>query len=190
MDPYLLFFTKTKQNKNNNTPATPEEIRFYRHRILDLSKRILIDQLDDNCMPLDIIDSFHQFIKQSIAYFHYKDKSESIQKDLSLDIINVEQPAALEPPPLELPLYPTQPKLTYFDKTVKISKKPVRAQTIFPVSKVLNITEPEFRKKGLLNNNLDNEYETSDIQIKDEDEEDEEDKKRDISESAQEHHKI
>ena len=58
-----------------------KEMRFYRKRIYDLAKRLLISKEDRESVTPDVNYAFSNFVKTSINYFKIIDKQDILQKD-------------------------------------------------------------------------------------------------------------
>lgn len=58
-----------------------KEIKFYRKRIYDLAKRLLISKEDRERVTPDVNYAFSNFVKTSISYFKIIDKQDILQQD-------------------------------------------------------------------------------------------------------------
>lgn len=58
-----------------------KEMKFYRKRIYDLAKRLLISKDDRESVTPDVNYAFSNFVKASISYFKIIDKEDILQKD-------------------------------------------------------------------------------------------------------------
>lgn len=58
-----------------------KEMKFYRKRIYDLAKRLLISKEDRESVTPDVNYAFSNFVKTSISYFKIIDKQDILQKD-------------------------------------------------------------------------------------------------------------
>jgi hypothetical protein len=58
-----------------------KEMKFYRKRIYDLTKRLLISKEDRKSVTPDVNYAFSNFVKTSINYFKIIDKQDILQKD-------------------------------------------------------------------------------------------------------------
>ena len=58
-----------------------KEMKFYRKRIYDLAKRLLISKEDRESVTPDVNYAFSNFVKTSINYFKIIDKQDILQKD-------------------------------------------------------------------------------------------------------------
>jgi hypothetical protein len=68
---------KTSEVKNDNL----KEMKFYRKRIYDLVKRLLISKDERESVTPDVNYAFSNFVKTSINYFKIIDKQDILQKD-------------------------------------------------------------------------------------------------------------
>lgn len=66
-----------KKNKLDNDTIFKKEKRFYRKRILSLTRELLHNEIQDTTL----ITSFNYFAKSCIMYFKFKDKSDILQQD-------------------------------------------------------------------------------------------------------------
>ena len=58
-----------------------KEMKFYRKRIYDLVKRLLISKDERESVTPDVNYAFSNFVKTSISYFKIIDKQDILQKD-------------------------------------------------------------------------------------------------------------
>jgi len=65
----------------NVKKANLKEVKFYRKRIYDLVKRLLISKENIESVTPDVNYAFSNFVKTSISYFKLIDKQDILQKD-------------------------------------------------------------------------------------------------------------
>jgi hypothetical protein len=148
----------------HNAPSfNAEEKKFYMHRILDLFKRLLINQ-PNTSLPNHLIDLFHAFLKESILFFQQKDRTDIIQAEMTSFLEN-DFDSKPEIPDL-LPQnhetetvmtidLPIPRKITFFEKNLVRLNKSKTNLMIFPKEKTINLQEPTLRKKDMLQSEID-----------------------------------
>ena len=146
--------------------------KFYKRRIFDLTKELLLTKEEpDNLFP-DVKYSFDIFVDSCIHYFKSKDNNDIIQAEYK----NIEEMNVIESDLLELnvesPLTEeeantllmrsfkiTQPSLDNFVK-IKYTKSP--CEIILPKQKDINLKDPDLRNKGIRKKkNIMNKYDES-----------------------------
>jgi hypothetical protein len=142
---------RKKEVKNLVEFCDEEEKRFYQHRIVDLCKRILINKIDDENIPQDIVLTFHGFMKQCISYFNAKDKSDILQSELNeFSIIHSDFEATKVDQNDLLPhFFPSKP-ITYFDKHAVRKNVQKVSRITLPLEREYNLKDPPLSLKGLL----------------------------------------
>jgi hypothetical protein len=210
-DKYLFKNQKLQQQKqlqqqesNQRATISKRDKSFYNHRIIDLCKRIMIEQYELGLQPPEhLIQTFNGFMMESVKYFKMKDKSDILQSEFLLmgdddtetnsidtsgcSALNMETIIAndIENIPKKNQAGATAAATdhirhvkTYFEKHAKVKTvfekvandqpqehetqpKPqnLRTRIVFPKEKEINLNDPNLRKKGLLNINLDTVYE-------------------------------
>ena len=161
---HLLAERKKTTNKRDK--------KFYKRRIFDLTKELLLTKEEpDNLFP-DVKYSFDIFVDSCIHYFKSKDNNDIIQAEYK----NIEEMNVIESDLLELnvesPLTEeeantllmrsfkiTQPSLDNFVK-IKYTKSP--CEIILPKQKDINLKDPDLRNKGIRKKkNIMNKYDES-----------------------------
>ena len=161
---HLLAERKKTTNKRDK--------KFYKRRIFDLTKELLLTKEEpDNLFP-DVNYSFDIFVDSCIHYFKSKDNNDIIQAEYK----NIEEMNVIESDLLELnvesPLTEeeantllmrsfkiTQPSLDNFVK-IKYTKSP--CEIILPKQKDINLKDPDLRNKGIRKKkNIMNKYDES-----------------------------
>lgn len=135
-----------------------KDIRFYRKRILKMTKLLLCEKKQDK----DIERGFRTFALNCINYFKFLDKAEIIQKEY-----DEKKKKKREVKPLDKNIDRLVMKDVKMGPTkipecfpIKITNKKKKV-TIMPKTRNINISEPKFRTKGLEKKNMHNKYEES-----------------------------
>jgi hypothetical protein len=140
--------------------------RFYRKRILQLAKDMLINTPEDT-LPSDVIFAFENFVKMCIPYFKIVDKTDIIQNEYdTVDLLNIVSNTDSEGTDTynvelsnKLMMRSIKMEKNTLDKFVKfktLTKEPM----IIPVQKEINLKDPSLRNKGIVKKkNIDNKYE-------------------------------
>ena len=166
----------TKINKNE-PPINRSDKRFYRKRILNMVRNLLMNDTNEtNDIPQDIQRAFNYYIKQSIEYFKLIDVTDTIQETHAIDDTNtpgddnvLETLFAIFEPDAVQPNSDTDvnhiimksPKIkeNTLDTFIKRNKC-VENTNVFPVKKVINLKNPAFKNKGICKKKyLNNTYE-------------------------------
>lgn len=69
------------KNSSESKKDNLKEMKFYRKRIYDLAKRLLISKEDRESVTQDVNYAFTNFVKTSINYFKIIDKQDILQKE-------------------------------------------------------------------------------------------------------------
>jgi len=142
--------------------------KFYRKRILNLTRELLIKK-DDNYNEInpDIKLSFDNFIKTCIQYFKVIDNNDIIQEEYKtfLNENDNDNPTNLILPENNYDqekdrLFMRSIKIpNYLDKFVKITSTKKQEEIILPKLKEINLQDPNLRIKGIQKKeNIDIEY--------------------------------
>jgi hypothetical protein len=159
-DKYIL----NKTEKNNK-----KDKRFYRKRILNLTKELLLTKEEDIKVYPDIKYTFNNFINSCIHYFKVTDNNDIIQEDykeLKLDDINDSKfPSEINCDNIHTNeeannLLMRSIKInTSLDKFVKIKNKK-NNEIILPQKKKIDLNNPDLKIKGIpQKKNINNTYE-------------------------------
>jgi hypothetical protein len=144
-----------------------EEKSFYKLRVFDLCKRILINQYDPDT-PLDLILTFEGFMKQSIEYFRAKDKSDILQSELvTFDTINNSSNTNFldDDNTTDIPHFFISKPVTFLEKHAMRKKPHTQITRItLPVEREYDLRNPNLQKKGVLDFNFDNNNNIDDLQ--------------------------
>ena len=142
-----------------NKTTNKRDKKFYKRRIFDLTKELLISKEEpDNLFP-DVKYAFDIFVDSCIHYFKSKDNNDIIQAEYK----NIEESNVIESDLLEQTVNSdlteeeannilmrsfkiTKPSLDNF-VTIKYTKKP--SEIILPKQKDINLKDPDLRNKGI-----------------------------------------
>ena len=138
--------------KINNT----EDIGFYRKRIFQLTK----DFLCGKKVTSHLDNTFMNYAKDCIEYFKFIDQSEIIQNDY-LDLKKIKNAAVSAKnysPPNHLLTKRIQPVSKKITDCIPIKYTKKAAPPFMPMNRNINLKDPKFRSKGVLNKNMYNKY--------------------------------
>ena len=140
--------------------------KFYRRRILNLTKEMLINNYSNDVLP-DVREAFDKYVKTCIGYFKIKDELDIIQNDCYIenlldeittnkldadDIVSPEEANKLMMRSIKINQLP-------LDSFVKIKQVIPTKEVILPQQKDINLQDPSLKKKGIYKkNNLKNSY--------------------------------
>jgi len=120
-----------------------EEISFYKLRVIDIVKKLL-NGLDVNNVPETIRLTFEKFVTKCIQHFQLLDRNEIIQKEIesytNLTTCSHEVEVA--------PLFVSKKINPFFEKALK--KKRGGEKIFIPKERVIDLKNPAFRKKNIL----------------------------------------
>ena len=141
--------------------------RFYRKRILQLSKDMLMNTPPDT-LPSDVLFAFENFVKMCIPYFKNIDKTDIIQNEYDNDLLNIisnTDEIIMDTYDVELSnklmMRSIKMERNTLDKFVKF-KTLVKEPMIIPVQKEINLKDPSLRNKGIVKKkNIENKYENN-----------------------------
>lgn len=157
-------YANYKKNPELVKGVNKKEQRFYRKRIIDLTRKILNGENADQIYP-DVKKSFVNYSKMCIDYFKTLDKSDIIQEEYDTLIINnldeskVEINNAIENDKLMVRSIhiqePNSLEKIIIRRSTKVVKKPV-----LPQQKNINLKDPILKNKGICKKkNIDINYE-------------------------------
>ena len=150
-DQYEKYLTK---NMDKVKISNKKDKKFYRKRILQLTRDILLNNPPNN-INNDIVFTFETYVKTCIQYFKMIDKTDIIQGDHPTS----DQPLDKAQPELDNlnsnteeidqnMLYRPEPQKTLDQFVKKIMIKPEKPK-ILPLVKEINLKEPSLREKGI-----------------------------------------
>jgi hypothetical protein len=156
-------------NKNNwdLIKYDKKDKKFYRRRIINLTKEMLLNNYSDEILP-DVKDAFDYYVKACIGFFKVKDETDIIQSDICFldeiskdydkkemeldDIVSQEEADKLMMRTIKINKLPLDNFVTI--KNLKITKDP-----ILPKQKDINLKDPLLKNKGIRKKkNIDNQY--------------------------------
>jgi len=165
----------SKHIKNQKAKAiNKQDRRFYRKRIYNLFKELLVSKDDPSDLLPDVKYAYNEFVNSCINYFKTIDNNDLIQaeykdiedlKDINnLDINNLAQETKdiaektsdadnLLMRSIKIQSVPT------LDKYVKRVSTKKKEEIIFPIQKVINLQDIELKNKGIKKKNITNKYE-------------------------------
>ena len=150
---------KGKNNKmmlNNSNKPNKKDKKFYRRRILNLTKEMLLNTYPDDLLT-DVRDSFDSYIKSCIGYFKLKDETEIMQEEYNIDsLLDEITQEKLDEDDIVSPedankLMMRSIKINNYslDKFVKIKYLKTKEDIVVPKQKEINLQSPELKKKGI-----------------------------------------
>lgn len=139
--------------KENQLYYTEEDLRFYRKRILHLTKDLLKGKVSESSL---VRDSYENYVKMCINNFKFLDKRDIIQeeyknmedKKTECKDINMEETNRKILRGTSLP----GPKT--IDKFIKIKRTKEKRKGELPQRKEIDIKNPELKNKGLVNRKI------------------------------------
>lgn len=156
-----VYIKMQKQNAINNT--NKKDKKFYRKRILNLTRELLLKkEVNYNEINPDIKSSFDNFIKTCIHYFKIIDRNDILQEDYknfdeqsqsqvnvsnnngelnNINIYNSESDNKLFMRSIKMP--------NGLEKFVKIITTKTPEEIILPKIKEIDLQEPNLRNKGI-----------------------------------------
>ena len=155
-----------KQMFSDESNYNKKDKKFYRRRILNLTKEMLLNNYSDELL-WDVKESFNNYVKTCIGYFKIKDETDIIQEDYqdclldeitaqqlneSDDIVTPEEANKLMMRSIKLN------KLPLDDFVTVIRMRPVK-EIILPKQKEINLQDIKLKRKGILEKNLKNNLE-------------------------------
>jgi len=146
-----------KKSKITDNTVHQKEVKFYRKRIIALTRNLFKNEIDDK----DMISSFNCYVLSCIDYLKFMDKSDIIQDDYvdisqnlvacgNIDLTNIN----------ELMMPNKEVKKCTLDTFVKV-KNQKSQRKIIPKQKQINLNDPKLKVKGLKKKkkNITNNYE-------------------------------
>lgn len=162
-------FNKHINNKVNKS-LNKKDKKFYRRRIFDLTKSLLINKDKPKDLLPDVKYAFDIYMKSCIHYFKTIDNNDIIQDEYKdLDNLNEIMDEHLdnelfdsdlnleskeEADKLMMRSINLKPTLDNFIQKVKIKSEEI----ILPKQKEINLTDPVLKTKGIKKKNINNKY--------------------------------
>jgi hypothetical protein len=168
-----LFNNQVKNKKAQS--VNKEDKKFYKKRIYNLFKEILINKAEPENLFPDVKYAYDNFINASINYFKTIDSTDLLQEEYkTLDETALENINAI--PELgddiaveeadKLMMRSIKIKTPSLDKYVKRKTTKPQEKLILPKQKEVNLMDPELKVKGLNSNNSSNSSSNNNINIK------------------------
>ena len=139
-----------------NSNNMRKDKKFYRRRILNLTKDMLLNNYSDEVLA-DVKDAFDKYVKTCIGYFKIKDETDIIQEDYitenidlldsNLDIDDIVTPEEAD----KLMMRSIKINKLPLDDFVKIKYLNIKKEDtlIIPKQKEINLKAPNLKKKGI-----------------------------------------
>jgi len=166
------------QISNNLTINNLNDKKFYRRRILDLTKGMLLNNYPDELLS-DVKYSFNLYIKTCISYFKIKDETDIIQEDYEINTSNFDEIELIEEinnicldsnisdTPEEankLMMKSINHNKLSLNQFIKKTKN-VENITFSPQLKEINLKDPILKHKGIIKkNNINKSYKENETQ--------------------------
>ena len=158
-----LFNTQVKNKKAQS--VNKEERKFYKKRIYNLFKEMLINKAEPEDLLPDVKYAYDNFINASINYFKTIDNNDLLQEEYkNLDEAALENINAI--PELgddiaveeadKLMMRSIKIKQPSLDKYVKRKNTKPEEKLILPKQKEVNLMDPELKVKGIQSNSNNN----------------------------------
>lgn len=143
-------------NQNEKKAVDVKERKFYRKRILSLTRDLFKNNIEDTTMA----SSFNSYIKSCIAYIQFIDRSDTIQEDYKDISSNIEVNKSVDYEDINnLMFSDTEAKICTLDTFVNVKNKRTQRK-ILPKQKNINLSDSKFKNKGIKKKkNIHNNYE-------------------------------
>lgn len=138
-----------------------KEMKFYRKRIYDLAKRLLISKDERESVTPDVNYAFSNFVKTSISYFKIIDKQDILQKDYE-GLEEQETNTFIEKDEEELnnnydtyimkkiTMPEEKLKMTSMDNfVIRKQSKEIKETIIYPQKREFNLKDESLKNKGI-----------------------------------------
>jgi hypothetical protein len=162
-DQYAKYIGKNNINKKD---SSRKDKKFYRKRIIDLTKKLLNNEKPETMYP-DVTSAFEYYTKICVEYFKVLDKTDILQEDyidISANSVNEAKndfvsETSIDADNLMMRSIKIQ-EPNALEKLVKRKSTKMKKQTILPLQKNINLKDPNLKNKGICKkNNIDNKYE-------------------------------
>lgn len=162
---YLINKKQYKLHLTNaiNKKINKKDIKFYRKRILNLSKDLLLKEDSEISVFPDIKCAFEIFLKTCINYFKILDRNDIIQKEYNnIDIeinpdIEIKEKTEindstdfLKEENNKLLMRSVKMSNSHLDKFIKIKMTKQQEGIIIPQQKEINLKDPILKNKGII----------------------------------------
>jgi hypothetical protein len=150
---HLISFTENTLNKKINK----KDKRFYRRRILNLTKELLSKEESEIFISPDIKYAFDNLVKTCVHYFKILDRNDIIQEDYNdlddeikeeKEISETEQ--ILKEENEKLLMRSVKLSNHSLDNFIKIKMTKTKKELIIPQQKEINLKDPVLKNKGVI----------------------------------------
>ena len=150
---HLISFTENTLNKKINK----KDKRFYRRRILNLTKELLSKEESEIFISPDIKCAFDNLVKTCVHYFKILDRNDIIQEDYNdfddeikeeKEISETEQ--ILKEENEKLLMRSVKMSNHSLDNFIKIKMTKTKKELIIPQQKEINLKDPVLKNKGVI----------------------------------------
>ena len=145
-------YSKYLNNTMNKTlHSNKKDRKFYKKRILQLTKDLLSSETD---ATMDIMYAFDNFTRTCISYFKMMDKTDILQTDYNDDVDETEKEALEPPPPMSLEEEAKSLLRNVKINTITMDQFVKRTSTAQPTQMItfkreINLKDPDLRNKGI-----------------------------------------
>ena len=146
------YYKSSTVTRTNNR----KDKKFYKKRIYNLTRDLLVNKEQELCFPADISSAFDNYVNTCIAYFKNLDKTDILQDDYK-DIVEpiqhgINEQSIEKADKLLMRSIQLTPLDSFVTKKVSIKK-----EIILPQQKEINLKDPVLKTKGL-KKNITNKY--------------------------------
>ena len=147
---HAKFMNKKKEGLSS---GERKDKKFYRKRILNLSRDLLLNQVPDKMLG-DVGAAFDHYVKTCINYFKILDETDIIQEDyheikILNDALGEEDIATTAADADKLLMRTIKTNKGPLDNFVKIKSTKPPNPPIIPIQKDINLKDPELKNKGI-----------------------------------------
>lgn len=140
--------------KGNLKKVNKEEIKFYRKRTYNLFKEIINGNTPEDLLP-DVKYAYDNFVNSTINYFKTKDRNDIIQSEykdfveIHNDVVaDISSNSISNVDADKLLMRSIKFNIPTLDKYV-LKSKTKKDEIVMPQQKEINLTDPEFKNKGI-----------------------------------------
>jgi hypothetical protein len=169
-------YLNKQTDKTDKTNTNRKDKKFYRKRILNLSRDLILNQAPDNLL-VDVKYAFDNYVKTCIHYFKAIDETDIIQEDYDgiceqnkiLDkllgeesVVELQNKNDID----KLLMRSIKMNMGPLDGFVKVTNTRPPNPQIIPIQKEINLKDPELKNKGIRKKkNINNKYEENNKKI-------------------------
>ena len=140
--------------RDNLKKLNKEEIKFYRKRTYNLFKEIINGNTPEDLLP-DVKYAYDNFVNSTINYFKTKDRNDIIQTEykefveIHNDVVaDISSNSISNVDADKLLMRSIKINTSTLDKYV-LKSKTKKDEIVMPQQKEINLTDPEFKNKGI-----------------------------------------